>query len=349
MKKMKCIQGIRGGAIILIVLWHLNSIFPSCLPAFGDRGVEFFFLISGLLIGMKYFGSGKMDDLKYTTKYAVSKAKKIYPLYISTKLLMLISLVMHWRKHEIGTVKLLSIVGTNLLCLQSWVPSEDYYWALNSATWFLSDLLFCYLTTFVFFWIIKKINVKVIISILFVLKFVWELFVQKQFPDQSPFLTYIFPVYRSLDFGIGISIGVLTKQTEKKNLDKQLVVLLVIYAAMMILFNKKLTYSVYHVIEALLVWNIVMNRGKVVKFLFENSIIVKMGNMSETIFLTHLPVISYMRVLWEKLIGNQYRLLEWISILICIFIVAYVVEKFQNKLRESNMFLKHKKHTISGL
>ena len=55
MQKMKCIQGIRGVAISLIVLWHLNSVFPNCLPAFGDRGVEFFFLLSGLLIGMKYY------------------------------------------------------------------------------------------------------------------------------------------------------------------------------------------------------------------------------------------------------------------------------------------------------
>lgn len=31
-----------GGAIILIVLWYLNSVSPNCLPAFGDRGVEFF-------------------------------------------------------------------------------------------------------------------------------------------------------------------------------------------------------------------------------------------------------------------------------------------------------------------
>lgn len=47
MQKMKCIQGIRGIAIFLIVLWHLNSVFPNCLPAFGDRGVEFFFLYQG--------------------------------------------------------------------------------------------------------------------------------------------------------------------------------------------------------------------------------------------------------------------------------------------------------------
>ena len=77
MQKMKCIQGIRGGAIILIVLWHLNSAFPNCLPAFGERGVEFFFLISGLLIGIKYYDSNKMKTLGQTAKYAVEKEKKV--------------------------------------------------------------------------------------------------------------------------------------------------------------------------------------------------------------------------------------------------------------------------------
>lgn len=70
MQKMKCIQGIRGIAIFLIVLWHLNSVFPNCLPAFGDRGVEFFFLISGFLIGLKYYDSGKMNSPRQTLRYA---------------------------------------------------------------------------------------------------------------------------------------------------------------------------------------------------------------------------------------------------------------------------------------
>ena len=81
MQKMKCIQGIRGVAIILIVLWHLNSVFPNCLPAFGDRGVEFFFLISGLLIGIKYYNSDKMKTLGQQQNMLWRKEKR-YISYI---------------------------------------------------------------------------------------------------------------------------------------------------------------------------------------------------------------------------------------------------------------------------
>lgn len=198
MQKMKCIQGIRGLAIILIVLWHLNSVFPNCLPAFGDRGVEFFFLISGLLIGIKYYDSDKMKNAEQTVKYAVAKGRKIYPLYCMTIIPMLLFLFKNWKAHEIGTVKFASIIGTNLLYLQSWVPSEDYYWALNGVTWFLSDLLFCYLTTFIFFWIIRKMGSKSTLVMLFLIEFAWELLVLNCFQNQAAFLTYIFPIYRAL-------------------------------------------------------------------------------------------------------------------------------------------------------
>lgn len=333
MQKMKCIQGIRGLAIILIVLWHLNSVFPNCLPAFGDRGVEFFFHISGLLIGIKYYDSDKMKNAEQTVKYAVAKGRKIYPLYCMTIIPMLLFLFKNWKAHEIGTVKFASIIGTNLLYLQSWVPSEDYYWALNGVTWFLSDLLFCYLTTFIFFWIIRKMGSKSTLVMLFLIEFAWELLVLNCFQNQTAFLTYIFPIYRALDFGIGVSLGVLSKCKEKKNFDGMLVLLLAVYVIMMIVFNKKVTYSIYHIIEALLVWTIVMGSGSISKYIFENPLLVKLGNTSEVIFLTHLPVITYMRIVWDKVFGDQYRIVEWLVILLCIFITVYGVSYIQKMIQ----------------
>ena len=102
---------------------------------------------------------------------------------------------------------------------------------------------------------------------------------------------------------------------------------------MMVVFNKKLTYSVYHVIEALLVWTVVMNSGNVSKLIFENPLLVKIGNISEVIFLTHLPVIAYMRIIWEKMVGNQYGFVEWIVILLCIFVTVYGASYIQKMIQ----------------
>ena len=151
--------------------------------------------------------------------------------------------------------------------------------------------------------------------------------------NQVAFLTYSIPVYRAIDFGIGIILGVLSKSKEKKNLDGMLALLLIVYVIMMVVFDKKLTYSIYHVVEALLIWTIVMGSGSVSKHIFENSLLVKLGNISEVIFLTHLPVIAYMRIIWEKMVGNQYRFVEWIVILICISVTAYGVSYIQKMIR----------------
>ena len=265
------------------------------MPAFGDRGVEFFFLISGFLIGLKYYDSGKMNNLRQTLRYTLIKGKKIYPLYLLTIVPMLVFLFKSWKVHEIKTVKLVSI--------------------------------------FIFFRIIKKIGSKSTIVILFLIEFIWEFFVLNCLQNQVTFLIYSLPVYRAIDFGIGIILGVLGKSKEKKDLDKMLALLLIVYVIMIVVFDKKFTYSIYHVIEALLVWIVVMNSGSVSKSIFENPLLVKIGNISEVIFLTHLPIITYMRIMWEKIVGNQYRFVEWIMILFCIFVTAYGVSYIQKMIQ----------------
>ena len=185
----------------------------------------------------------------------------------------------------------------------------------------------------VFFWIIRKMGSKSTLVMLFLIEFAWELLVLNCFQNQTAFLTYIFPIYRALDFGIGVSLGVLSKCKEKKNFDGMLVLLLAVYVIMMIVFNKKVTYSIYHIIEALLVWTIVMGSGSISKYIFENPLLVKLGNTSEVIFLTHLPVITYMRIVWDKVFGDQYRIVEWLVILLCIFITVYGVSYIQKMIQ----------------
>ena len=314
-----------GGAIVIIVLRHMDYIFPGCLPHLGSRGVEFFFLISGLLIGMKYYDTNKMHNLEQSVRYTIKKGKRIYLLHIITMILMLFSFLKYWIENEIEIKKILIIIGANLIYLQSWIPSSDVYYGLNSVAWFLSAILFCYITTFVFFGIIKRIGVGPLVISLFVIEIVWEFLVMKFLPDQYTFCTYILPLSRSLDFGIGICLGAWSIDKQKVNLDWMLIILLGIYVAMIIKFDTVLFDSVYHVVETLLVWIIVIGSGKFSKNLFENSLLVKIGDISELIFLTHKPVISYMDSVWRKFLGN-YNFIEWIIILICIFIVAIVLD-----------------------
>lgn len=89
-KRRNDIQGLRGWAILLIVLWHMNPIFPTCLPPTGGRGAEFFFLISGFFVAYKFLDDDDLFTIKKSISYAVEKTKKLYPLYIITIIPMLI-------------------------------------------------------------------------------------------------------------------------------------------------------------------------------------------------------------------------------------------------------------------
>lgn len=89
-EKLICIQGLRGWAIILIVLWHMNEIFPQCLPSTGGRGAEFFFLISGFLVAYKYIENDELNNLRLGVRYASRKIRKLYPLYLITMAPMLL-------------------------------------------------------------------------------------------------------------------------------------------------------------------------------------------------------------------------------------------------------------------
>lgn len=60
---------------------------------------------------------------------------------------------------------------------------------------------------------------------------------------------------------------------------------------------------------------------------------MKLGNISDVIFLTHLPVITYMRIVWDKIVGDQYRTVEWVMILLCILVTAYGVSYIQKMIQ----------------
>lgn len=330
--KIKSIQGIRGYAITMIVLWHLNSIFPGNLSAFGDRGVEFFFLISGLLIGIKYYYGDELSCVAGSLKYAIKKGKAIYPLYVLSMTPFIILLAVALLKHKQSPIESIVIVVSNLLYCQSWFPNEAVFWSLNGATWFLSSLLFCYMTTFFYFKLLHRINPKVMVAAIFIIKFTWEAWVSLFFPQKFIYLAYIFPVYRSLDFALGLCLGIFYLEDRKKkcllNKNKQYLLLgaIFVYFIFLLFINKSVTYSVYHLMETFIVWMVISGDNCITRVIFENPLAVHLGDLSDIIFLIHLPMITVVRLLWEKSkIGHDFIL--W-GILVCAVICAAEITRF---------------------
>ena len=60
----------------------------------------------------------------------------------------------------------------------------------------------------------------------------------------------------------------------------------------------------------------------------ENPVVVSIGNISMEIFLTHLSIVTYVKILWEKMLPCKCpTVVEWIVIWTAIIIVGYFTHK----------------------
>lgn len=348
-KKIQAIQGLRGVAIILIVLWHLNSVFPKILPPLGDRGVEFFLIISGFLVAAKHLNGNSLNRLSGSIRYSFNKIKQLYPLYILSALPMIFLAVRKINDFS-GIIDIAKKTVLYGLVVQSWIPNENYYWALNGVTWFLSTIAFCYIATPFVFYVLKKIRGMNTLLVCLVFKFAIEIICHQFFSESlATYFTYIFPVYRLFDYAMGICLFELLEQkneyeggipqTGSKSKSILFIFVLVAYVVLVLIGKNVYLYSVFHISELAIVWIIVSERTLISKFLFENKVVVWLGNISMEIFLTHLPVISYLSIVWEKVLGKNLPAVEWLVILAVIFMVAAITNKilsvFRNRKRQS--------------
>lgn len=202
--KIKCYQGLRGIAFLLVFISHcafseINSGI-STTTYFGAFGVSVFIILSGFLTVFNHY----FDD-ELSVKKQISKTlKKCYPLHFLTFLLAFPFVLKELFKPNIDTW-----IGSflNILLVQSWVPKKSIYFSNNAVSWYLSTYLFFMLISpFVVRWL-KRLNSKDIIGLLLlVLTIQIALVLLAGNHTWAHWIIYIFPISRALDF---ISGGVL--------------------------------------------------------------------------------------------------------------------------------------------
>ena len=128
---IRSLQSLRFVFIYLVVISHfVNRTFDFG----GECGVSFFFMLSGFVLSLA--NAGRIGQGTYSTRgLFMRQLFKVYPLHILT---MAIMLVMEWR---LGNGYSPMVLLTNVLLVQSWVPSDDFYFVANGSSWFLCDIL----------------------------------------------------------------------------------------------------------------------------------------------------------------------------------------------------------------
>lgn len=204
------INSIRGILALLIVWHHLTSLMnvPYAFD-FGNTVVLFFFILSGFGIALTWkerMGTVATISNGIYRAFIIKRCAKIFPLQWLTLLLFLLFYI---------NVVSLSAIPFHLTLTQSAIPLWEINFTLNTPSWFLSSLFFCYLMCpflLRYGYRNKKSFVVLLLSALFFYSLtVWLL------PESigRRWLTYINPMARMLDFSVGMCLGLFWNEVVK--------------------------------------------------------------------------------------------------------------------------------------
>lgn len=298
------LTGLRFFAALMVFFSHytisgindkIGTFFAS-----GYSGVVFFFVLSGFIIAYTYLDRFESKPLTHTPRYLWARFCRVYPLYFLT-------MAFAWLQE--GGERSTAIY---LLALQSWHPDIHVIGALNGPAWSISVEAFLYLAfplllpLFDKFGIIRSKNrlicmAALIIVIQFGLAYYLSLPPRDSLspadPDSAHRWLYNFPLFRILDFSLGILAAIFFAR-HSHILSSVKKWRIISYASLAIVLAvmacKQLYYSAYSWDAAyagaftLLILSLAIDRaGHLSKFLSTNKIVL-LGEASFAFYMIHM-------------------------------------------------------------
>lgn len=220
-KPIQSLQGLRLAAFLCIFVNHsLGGV------GFGALGVSLFFVLSGFVMSFSYLERGKELPCSFLRNLSFS-FKKIRYLYLLHILILFCGLFLSVIRSGFSPDKEhFFCYAANLLLLQAWIPKARYYFSLNGVAWYLSTAVFTY---FLFPWVLRSLRkgpspsrIRVNLASLLLLEAsvclaacLWGNPDDRGLFSQH-WITYIFPVARSIDFLFGTQLGYLFRQYRER-------------------------------------------------------------------------------------------------------------------------------------
>lgn len=293
---------------LLIFAHHENIIDNPYLVAFGPCAVSFFFMLSGFSMCMGYYQ--KVLEMDFSWKrFMTKRIIRLYPLHLLCLcgwLVLNCKSIKSW-----GVVQLYSIIS-NMMMLQSWIPKQSFYFSGNALSWCLSDLLFFYVMfPFVVRFIqnkTKKIifSVAILVAYFLILPFIHGEYIHA--------FVYINPLFRFIDFYIGILLYRLYIKIKENNSDKVYIsdVKAVFIQLFSIIFTGLAVYvyqitseairyqSLFWIPSALILLAFSIFDKKGIARVFNNKFFEYLGKISFTFYMLHILGISATNYIFSK-------------------------------------------------
>lgn len=351
MKRINGLQFLRLIAFLCIFLSHAMRE----LSILGAAGVSVFIILSGFLMTYNYY------DREITVnpfKFAVRKIKLLYPLHIVFMLIALIVPVLAVISKQ-NTAYLWVLIPTvlcNILLLQPWVPSASVYFSLNGVSWYLGLCLFLYLVFPFILKRLKRIRTKKQIVVGMLIVFALEaciaviayFFASETITDffSEHWLTYIFPVSRTLDFLMGCFLGLIVVKYGRINSKHNglwCALSLAVFAAVTVLclcqvpvFNRQCFNSslLYLPVTSFLILAFSCEKLPAEKALCSKPILFLSG-LTPYAFLIHQVLINLNKYLLESILGSG-ALTTVINIVVSLtltLLLSLLYQKIMNRKR----------------
>lgn len=304
-QKIAGIQVLRAIAFLEIFLGHCGVEF--CSATFG---VSIFMMLSGFCMAINYIP--KQDSLSLSpvqcVKFGISKVKKLYGLHLI--MLLLIYIIVKMPTSGEAIPKLIR----DLLLMKCWWTSSDDYFAYNGVTWYLATYLYvCIMAPYVIHLISKIKNKKqlflaglIVYALMVVVGYTLSAHPIQIGDGFACWFTYICPLYRVLDFSLGVMLGRFylnfmdERKIQEKTANLQEIMAVIVFVAAEVLFvpmesrYQGLCYNAFFVpATILLIWVLAKNQGFITGIL-NQKILVKLGDISAQNFLIHQVVIKWL-------------------------------------------------------
>ena len=184
---------------LMIFMHHFPVDGVGLFNAGGTCGVSFFLILSGFVMSVGYAEKVEREEFNYRN-YLKKRLTRIYPLHL---LCLLVAAAMIVVSGTFG-IKTGVVFCINLVLMQSWIPLQGIYFSFNAVSWCLSDLLFFYMVfppLSKFFGRAGTKKTAVMAGVAIILYFVVLCVIPE---NLSHPLLYISPIFRLLDFAIGM-------------------------------------------------------------------------------------------------------------------------------------------------
>tara|TARA_R110000772_G_scaffold67887_1_gene150432 strand:- start:433 stop:1599 length:1167 start_codon:yes stop_codon:yes gene_type:complete len=292
------LTGLRFLAALFVFASHLKwehswSIVAKMAEQ-GSIGVSFFFVLSGFVISYSYGWRLRSGDIS-RAKYFALRFVRLWPLHVLTGLPFAAFLI--WK----GWLNLPNY-GANLLFLQSWVPSTDWYYAFNGPSWSLSNEMFFY-SAFIGLvmlglrqklWLYGGLVALVVAAMAVVYAYIPSLSVGGN-QTLAEWMFYVFPLFRLDEFLLGMIIFDLWRAGKIRAAALSYATIPLLFAAMFFgtrFVAEPLLYHLYYTpFVALLLVSFLDGASLPIRF-FSSRIAVLLGEASFAFYLIHKPLID---------------------------------------------------------